>query len=70
MKKFTFNTDIDQCKKDLLYLTGGIENWKEKQYLYSAIISHLTGSPFFYTRYIAIKAYEQLTGNYPYILPG
>lgn len=61
--RFYTNNDLNQCKNDLLYLTEEIDNWKEKQFLYPALISHLTGSPFYYSRDIAIKAYEQLTGT-------
>jgi hypothetical protein len=62
------NTDIEQCKKDILYLTEPIENWKEKQFLYSALISHLTYSPFWYDRDVAINAYEDLTNTHVKII--
>jgi len=70
MPKFERNTDIEQCKKDILYLTGGVENWKEKRFLYTAIICYMTHFPYNYSEDTAIKAYEQLTGDYPAIITG
>jgi len=58
----TKNTDILQCKKDILYLVSDIENWINKPYLYTAIISTLTTNiAFNYDKEISIKAYEEMT---------
>lgn len=62
-KKYLFKTDIEECKKDLLYLVEPVNNWKEKPFLFTAIICHLTTYPFNYSKTTAINAYDQLTNT-------
>ena len=55
--------ELQKCKKDLLYLVQDIVRWKTKPFLQTALITHLTGSPFNHNRDTVIKAYQELTGE-------
>jgi len=55
--------ELEKCKKDVLYLTSDVQDWKNKRFLQSAILSHLTHYPFNYNYDTAVRAYEELMGE-------
>jgi hypothetical protein len=50
---------IIQCKKDILYLMSDVDNWEEKIYLTTALLSALK-DPYGYSEEVSIMALKEL----------